>query len=171
MALPRFAWIVVVVVAVGGRRAEPHRTGHERTLPHAGLQHRADHARRPGLPPRGNARDQPAISAAMNASSQPAYLRLPFRLAFSVTSARARFSAILRRSARLRAAFGRGPRLRAGFPPPPRLASSRKVTSSPQCSPFSTRQWLRIAAASASGGSLALGREWRISGFTLPPPG
>src|SRR3954468_13141758 len=40
---------------------------------------------------RGNARDQPAISAAMNASSQPAYLRLPFRLAFSVTSARARF--------------------------------------------------------------------------------
>src|SRR4051794_18906566 len=36
---------------------------------------------------RGNARDQPAISAAMNASSQPAYLRLPFRLAFSVVSA------------------------------------------------------------------------------------
>src|SRR3954463_14880156 len=55
-ALPRFAWIVVVVAAVGGRRAEPHRTGHERTLPHAGLQHRADHARRPGLPPHHRAR-------------------------------------------------------------------------------------------------------------------
>src|SRR4051795_8913984 len=109
-----------------------------------------DHRGRPLLTPRprGNARDQPAISAAMNASSQPAYLRLPFRLAFSVTSARARFSAILRRSARLRAAF----RSRT------RLASSRKVTSSTQCSPFSTRQWLRIAAASASGGSLALER-------------
>src|SRR6187431_1076714 len=54
---------------------------------------------------RGNARDQPAISVAMNASSQPAYLRLPLRLAFSVSSARARLSAILRSSARFRAAF------------------------------------------------------------------
>src|SRR5215208_1807483 len=71
----------------------------------------------PGVIPRGNARDQPAISAAMKASSQPAYLRLPFRLAFSVASARARLSAILRSSARLRAAL----RSRT------RLASSRKV--------------------------------------------
>src|SRR3954466_1232632 len=77
----------------------------------------------------------------MNASSQPAYLRLPFRLAFSVTSARARFSAILRRSARLRAAF----RSRT------RLASSRKVTSSTQCSPFCARHrpprvWVEVPA-------------------------
>src|SRR3954463_7003212 len=41
----------------------------------------------------------------MEAPSQPAYLRLPFRLAFNVASARARLSAILRRSARLRAAL------------------------------------------------------------------
>jgi hypothetical protein len=97
---------------------------------------------------RGDARDQPAISVAMKASSQPAYLRLPFRLAFSVPSARARFSAILRRSARLRAAV----RSRT------RLASSRKVTSRTQCSPFSTFQWFRMAAASASGGRAALER-------------
>src|SRR3954447_8291621 len=97
---------------------------------------------------RGNARDQPAISAAMNASSQPAYLRLPFRLAFSVTSARARFSAILRRSARVRSTgiLGGTAGLRAAFRPRPRLASSGKVTSTPRCSPFSPRQWLRIAA-------------------------
>src|SRR5215212_5387053 len=102
----------------------------------------------PAMGGRGNARDQPAISVAMKASSQPAYLRLPFRLALSVVSARARLSAILRSRARLRAAF----RSRT------RLASSRKVTSRTQCSPFSTRQWLRMAAASASGGSLALER-------------
>src|SRR4051812_25563766 len=58
LALPRFAWIVVAVAGVGGRRAEPHRTGHERTLPPAGLQHRADHARRPGLPPHRRARHE-----------------------------------------------------------------------------------------------------------------
>src|SRR3954462_15129572 len=98
--------------------------------------------------PRGNARDQPAISVAMKASSQPAYLRLPFRLAFSVVSARARLSAILRSSARFLAAF----RSRT------RLVVSRKVTSRTQCRPFSPRQWFRIAAASASGGSLALER-------------
>src|SRR4051794_33010453 len=97
---------------------------------------------------RGNARDQPAISAAMKASSQPAYLRLPLRLAFRVVSARARFSAIRRNSARFR------PALRSRT----RLSSSRKVTSSTQCSPFSIHQWLRMAAASASGGSAALER-------------
>ena len=53
--------------------------------------------------PRGNARDQPAISAAMNASSQPAYLRLPF----SVVSARARLRAILRSRAAFRSRTGR----------------------------------------------------------------
>src|SRR3954468_8834079 len=107
-----------------------------------------DEERGAGHTPRGNARDQPAISVAMNVSSQPAYLRLPFRLAFRVVSARARLSAILRKSARLRAAL----RSRT------RLASSRKPTSRTQCSPFSTLQWRRIAAASASGGSLALER-------------
>src|SRR3712207_7644054 len=63
----------------------------------------------------------------MKALSQPAYLRLPFRLAFSEVSARARLSAIRRSKARFRAAF----RSRT------RLASSRKPTSSTQCSPFS----------------------------------
>src|SRR3954469_2165304 len=57
MALPHFAWIVMVRWCWGWR-AGPHRTGHERTLPHAGLQHRADHARRPGLPPHRRARHE-----------------------------------------------------------------------------------------------------------------
>src|SRR5215218_2051186 len=97
---------------------------------------------------RGDARDQPAISVAMNVSSQPAYLRLPLRLAFRLVSARARVSAILRSRARFRAAF----RSRT------RLASSRKVTSRTQWSPFSICQWFRMAAASISGGNLALVR-------------
>src|SRR3954471_22972658 len=97
---------------------------------------------------RVNARDQPAISVAMKASSQPAYLRLPLRLAFSEPSARARLIAILRSRARFRAAL----RSRT------RLASSRKVTSKTQCSPFSIPRWRRMAAASVSGGSAALDR-------------
>jgi len=84
----------------------------------------------------------------MKASSQPAYLRLPLRLAFSVPSARARLSAILRGS----------PRFLAALRSRTRLASSRKPTSKTQCSPFSIPQWRRMAAASASGGSAALDR-------------
>jgi Ca2+-binding RTX toxin-like protein len=82
-------------------------------------------------------------------SSQPAYWRLPFRLAVSEVSARTRLSAIRRSRARFRAAFRSCTR----------LASSRKVTSRTQCSPFSTRQWFRMAATSAAGGSLALAGE------------
>jgi len=63
-------------------------------------------------------------------------------------SFRQALSAILRSSARWRAAL----RSRT------RLWSSRKTTSSTQCSPFSTRQWFRMAAANASGGSAALDR-------------
>src|SRR3954470_7549541 len=62
----------------------------------------------------------------MNASSQPAYLRLPFRLAFTVASARARLSAILRRS----------PKFLAALRSRTRLASSRKPKAGAQCSPF-----------------------------------
>ena len=84
----------------------------------------------------------------MKASPQPAYLRLPFRLAFSEVSALVKLSATLRSRAKFRAAL----RSRT------RLASSRKATSSTQWSPFSIRQWFRMAAASASGGSLPLER-------------
>ena len=84
----------------------------------------------------------------MKASSQPAYLRLPLRLAFSVPSARARLSAILRGS----------PRFLAALRSRTRLASSRKVTSRIQGGPFSIRRWSRMAAASAAGGSSALDR-------------
>src|SRR4051794_18418694 len=93
-ALPRFAWIVVVVAGVGGRRAEPDRTGHERTLPHAGLQHRADHARRPGLPPRHRARREtrrplPGLRAREPGRPQP-LPPAPGRLALARAGARGR---------------------------------------------------------------------------------
>jgi hypothetical protein len=54
---------------------------------------------------RADARDRPTISVAMKASSRATYLRLPFRLAFSEASGRARFKAIRRSRARFRAAL------------------------------------------------------------------
>ena len=96
---------------------------------------------------RANARrGQPAISLVMKLSSQAAHLRLPFRLTLSERFARARSSAIRRSTAMFRAAF----RSRT------RLASSPKVTSSTQLSPFSIAQCWRIAAARTSGDTFAL---------------
>ena len=82
----------------------------------------------------------------MQASSHAASLRFAGRLAWRVVSARSTSSAMRRSTARLRAAVRSRTRHR----------SSPKSTSSTQGSPFSTAQWRRMAAASASGGAVEL---------------
>src|SRR3954453_15339101 len=82
-------------------------------------------------------------------SFQAAFFRLARTLALVDWSRPTRLSAILRTRARLRAAV----RWRT------RLSSSRKVTSSTQCTVLSIDQWARIAAARTAGSSRQLDRK------------